>query len=99
MTTRDLLAPAALAALRRALDSFFEGEVHFERFFRGMHSTDASVYQIIPLGVVTPRSREGVLRVVDLCRRTPPQSPRAAAALRRRGRRSDPVCSSIFLDI
>ena len=55
MTTRDLLAPAALAALRRALEETIEGEVHFERFFRGMHSTDASVYQIIPLGVVAPR--------------------------------------------
>ena len=34
-----------------------------------MHATDASVYQILPLGVVTPRSREDVVQVVNICRR------------------------------
>ena len=33
-----------------------------------MHATDASVYQIVPLGVVTPRNREDVVEVVRLCR-------------------------------
>ena len=33
-----------------------------------MHATDASVYQIVPVGVVTPRSREDVVEVVRLCR-------------------------------
>ena len=69
MTTRDQLAPTALAALRRDLEEQIAGEVRFERFFRGMHSTDASVYQIIPLGVVAPRARDDVVRVVELCRK------------------------------
>lgn len=34
-----------------------------------MHATDASVYQIIPLGVVRPRSRDDVAQVVRHCRR------------------------------
>ncbi|SVE23408.1 uncharacterized protein METZ01_LOCUS476262, partial [marine metagenome] len=66
MTPRDQLDPAALTALRRDLEDNVEGDVRFERFFRGMHSTDASVYQIIPLGVVAPRSRDDVVRVVEL---------------------------------
>ena len=67
MTPRDQLDPAALTALRRDLEDNVEGDVRFERFFRGMHSTDASVYQIVPLGVVAPRSRDDVVRVVELC--------------------------------
>jgi len=31
-------------------------EVHFDRFTRGRYATDASHYQIVPLGVVVPRS-------------------------------------------
>lgn len=34
-----------------------------------MHATDASVYQILPLGVVAPRNREDVVHVVNICRR------------------------------
>ena len=45
------------------------GDVHFDSASRAMHATDASVYQIVPLGVVTPRSRDDVVQVVRLCRR------------------------------
>ena len=68
MTGRDDLAPEAIDALRRDLEEQLDGDVHFERFFRGMHSTDASVYQIVPLGVVAPRSRDDVVNTVALCR-------------------------------
>ena len=68
MTGRDDLAPEAIDALRRDLEEQLDGDVHFERFFRGMHSTDASVYQIVPLGVVAPRSRYDVVNTVALCR-------------------------------
>ena len=44
------------------------GDVHFDSASRAMHATDASVYQIVPLGVVTPRSRDDVVQVVRLCR-------------------------------
>ena len=39
--------------LRREL----RGEVLFDRFSSGRYSTDASVYQIEPLGVAVPRDR------------------------------------------
>ena len=39
-------------ALRTALAQAVTGEVRFERLDRALYSTDASVYQIVPLGVV-----------------------------------------------
>ena len=56
-------------ALARELRAAIAGEVHFDGASRAMHATDASVYQIIPLGVVTPRNRDDVLQVVRICRR------------------------------
>ncbi len=54
---------SALAArLRREL----EGEVLFDRFTRGRYSTDASIYQIEPIGVVIPRSAEDIVRAVEI---------------------------------
>ena len=54
--------------LAHRLRAAVAGEVHFDGASRAMHATDASVYQILPLGVVTPRSREDVVAVVRLCR-------------------------------
>ncbi|HEX9451832.1 MAG TPA: FAD-linked oxidase C-terminal domain-containing protein [Burkholderiales bacterium] len=36
----------------------FEGEVLFDAFSKGRYSTDASIYQIEPIGVVIPRTEE-----------------------------------------
>ncbi|HVC53798.1 MAG TPA: FAD-linked oxidase C-terminal domain-containing protein [Stellaceae bacterium] len=44
------------------------GEVLFDRFSRGRYSTDASVYQIEPLGVVVPKSREDVAAALQIAR-------------------------------
>ena len=33
-----------------------EGEVLFDRYSRGRYSTDASIYQVDPVGVVIPRN-------------------------------------------
>jgi FAD/FMN-containing dehydrogenase/Fe-S oxidoreductase len=57
------------AALQRELEQQLQGEVRFDRITRGLYSTDASVYQIEPLGVVIPRSWDDVIRVVDIARR------------------------------
>ena len=50
------------ARLRREL----EGEVLFDAFSRGRYSTDASVYQIQPIGVVVPRTRQDVLAAIQI---------------------------------
>jgi hypothetical protein len=46
-------SPRLEARLRREL----QGEVLFDPFSRGRYSTDASIYQIEPLGVVVPKDR------------------------------------------
>ena len=57
------------AALQRDLESAVEGEVRFDDITRALYSTDASVYQIKPLGVVVARHREDVIRAFEVCRK------------------------------
>ena len=56
-------------ALRRDLEACIEGEVRFDAVTRALYSTDASVYQIEPVGAVIVKSREDLLRVVETCAR------------------------------
>src|SRR5439155_8054781 len=44
------------------------GEVLFDRFNRGRYATDASFYQIMPAGVVVPRTIDEALRALSICR-------------------------------
>ncbi len=69
--TLPLVAPPApdLEGLRRALDGQLVGEVRWDRLSRALYSTDASVYQIIPAGVVLPANEEDVVTVVRACAR------------------------------
>lgn len=46
-----------------------EGEVRFDAYSRILYSTDASIYQIEPLGVVLPRHRGDALQTVRFARR------------------------------
>jgi len=54
------------AALQRELESQIEGEVRFDAVSRALYSTDASVYQIHPLGVVVAKSREDLIRIIRI---------------------------------
>ena len=63
------------ARLRREI----EGEVWFDPASRGRYSTDASIYQIEPIGVVAPRSAEDIARTIAICREAgAPVLPRGA---------------------
>ncbi len=42
------------------------GEVRFDPYSRALYSTDASIYQMEPVGVVIPRSAEDVQAVMEL---------------------------------
>jgi len=54
---------SALAGnLRRAI----KGEVMFDAASRGRYATDASIYQIDPLGVAVPRDEEDLQAIVEL---------------------------------
>jgi FAD/FMN-containing dehydrogenase/Fe-S oxidoreductase len=44
------------------------GEVLFDAFSRGRYATDASIYQIEPLGVVVPKSREDATAAIAIAR-------------------------------
>ena len=65
-TSREL-PPASVDALRRDLQAAIEGEVRFDEISRALYSTDASVYQIQPIGVVVPKSRDDVVKTVTIC--------------------------------
>ena len=54
--------PELAARLRREL----EGEVLFDAFSRGRYATDASIFQVEPVGVVVPRSDEDALRALEI---------------------------------
>jgi FAD/FMN-containing dehydrogenase/Fe-S oxidoreductase len=50
------------ARLRREL----EGEVLFDSYSRGRYSTDASIYQIEPIGVVVPRHQRDIAAAMQI---------------------------------
>lgn len=58
-----------VAAVRAALASAIAGEIRFERLDRALYSTDASVFQIVPLGVVIPKTRADVVATLQTCAR------------------------------
>ncbi|MDE0458954.1 MAG: FAD-binding and (Fe-S)-binding domain-containing protein, partial [Chromatiales bacterium] len=67
--------PGLAARLRREI----EGEVWFDPASRGRYSTDASIYQIEPIGVVAPRSAEDIALTIAICREAgAPVLPRGA---------------------
>jgi FAD/FMN-containing dehydrogenase/Fe-S oxidoreductase len=57
-----------LPRLEQRLRSDIAGDIFFDRFNRGRYATDASFYQIMPAGVVVPRSTDEALRALAICR-------------------------------
>ena len=55
-------------ALRRDLEAGLDGEVRFDEISCALYSTDASVYQIVPLGVVIVRSRADIIKTIECAR-------------------------------
>ena len=54
--------------LERRLQRAVDGDILFDRFSRGRYATDASSYQVMPAGVVAPRTGEGALTALALAR-------------------------------
>ena len=46
-----------------------EGEVRFDKMTRLLYGTDASIYEIEPIGVVIPRTAEDVIAVIETAHR------------------------------
>jgi len=52
-----------------ALEKRVEGEVRFDKYSRLLYSTDASMYEIEPIGVVIPRHKGDVQAVIEVANR------------------------------
>ncbi|REK17518.1 MAG: FAD-binding oxidoreductase [Planctomycetota bacterium] len=55
------LTPAQSSRLANSLQKRLSCEVFLDEYNRALYSTDASIYQIMPLGVVLPRTRDDVV--------------------------------------
>src|SRR6201994_1492995 len=56
------------AQLKDRLSREITGDVLFDSFSRGRYATDASFYQIVPAGVVVPKTVDEALRALAICR-------------------------------
>jgi FAD/FMN-containing dehydrogenase/Fe-S oxidoreductase len=56
------------ASLERRLAAEVKGDVLFDAFARGRYATDASIYQIMPIGAVVPETVDDAIRAVALAR-------------------------------
>lgn len=56
-----------LTDLTHELRQRTEAEVRFDRVTRTLYATDASNYQIMPIGVVVPRTVEDLIATVEIC--------------------------------
>ena len=61
---KPALAERATKELVAELQRLVEGEVRFDPYSRALYSTDASIYQMEPVGVIIPRNEEDVVQVV-----------------------------------
>ncbi len=53
-------------AVENRLKKAIEGEVLFDAFSRGRYATDASFYQIMPQGVVIPKTEADLAAIVEI---------------------------------
>jgi FAD/FMN-containing dehydrogenase/Fe-S oxidoreductase len=58
--------PRDTSPLEARLARELEGEVYFDALSRGRYATDASMYQILPLGVVVPQHHQDVLATLQI---------------------------------
>ncbi len=59
---------AERAEIARKLTGAVSGEVRFGRHDRMLYATDASMYQVEPIGVVIPDSIQDAVRAVEFCK-------------------------------
>ena len=57
-----------MSQLSDLLRSRVEGDVLFDSFSRGRYATDASLYQMMPLGVLSPKSEDDIRAALDIAR-------------------------------
>ena len=60
------VAKGDFSSLEQSIRSEVEGDVYFDPFTRGRYATDASIYQINPVGIVVPKSIQDVKAAISL---------------------------------
>ena len=55
--------------LEQELSRHVEGDVRFDTYSRLLYSTDASMYQVEPIGIVIPRHADDVQAVIEVANR------------------------------
>jgi len=61
-------APIGDPRLEKRIQEAVEGDVRFDALTRGLYSTDASIYQIEPIGVVLPKTTADVSAILEIAR-------------------------------
>jgi FAD/FMN-containing dehydrogenase/Fe-S oxidoreductase len=56
------------SAIQDRLSREVRGETRFDAFSRGRYATDASIYQIMPAGVIVPRAPEDIAAAIEAAR-------------------------------
>src|SRR6186713_3368881 len=73
--------PTLQGELARRLRAGVRGDVLFDRASRGRYATDASIYQVEPVGVIVPWSHDDVRAAFAVCRELDvPMLPRGAGS-------------------
>ncbi len=69
LTPRDFPVSPETQELAAELARVLEGEVRFDGYSRMLYSTDASLYQVQPVGVVIPRHGDDIQAAVEIAAR------------------------------
>jgi FAD/FMN-containing dehydrogenase/Fe-S oxidoreductase len=54
--------------IAQILSKRVQGDILFDRFSRGRYATDASFYQMMPLGILCPKSEDDISAAIDIAR-------------------------------
>lgn len=57
-----------IVALAADLQKNTDAEVHFDPIHKKVYSVDASIYEIEPLGIVLPKSKEDIFKIVKIAK-------------------------------
>jgi FAD/FMN-containing dehydrogenase/Fe-S oxidoreductase len=64
--TQVRFAPAERSSLAARLRKELDAEIMFDAASRGRYSTDASIYQVEPIGIVVPRTEEAARTAISI---------------------------------
>lgn len=65
-TVKQNVSANARAALAKRLSRHISGDIRFERFDLARYATDASPFQVFPLGVVVPKTQDDIKAAVTI---------------------------------